>query len=76
MGKNQDQGSGIRDKHPGSATLGKSKEFSCFEVLFCGLKASPVTWASFFGGLGISKRQFFDRRNRNKIFSLTIYFNF
>jgi hypothetical protein len=31
MGKNQDPGSGIRDKHPGSATLPESQMISRFD---------------------------------------------
>jgi hypothetical protein len=32
MGKNQDSGSGIRDKHPGSATLEKSHDSQMWKI--------------------------------------------
>ncbi len=47
------------DPDPG----GQKKNFHVFmDVLFCGLKASPVAWTSFMdGGQGISKKQFFQK---------------
>ncbi len=55
-----------------------STEFSCFEVLdvhFWGLKASPVTWASFMGALGKVNCSFWSKKKIN-FFSAVIFFKF
>jgi hypothetical protein len=52
MGKNQDPGSEIRDKHPGSATLGKlcfplrltAVIFIEIELCFLGFKTTVQIW--------------------------------
>jgi hypothetical protein len=45
MGKNQDLGSGIRDKHPGSATLTKKTETRSVSVCF--MKPKTKNWVCF-----------------------------